>query len=367
MKLCIVYNFAAHYRGAVFEKIDQHYDCDWYFGQSNADIKKMDYARLKGNVMEMHISRWNGLSFQKGVVGLLHKPYTTYLMLGDTRSVSTWLFLLLSKIYPKKKVYLWTHGWYGKESGMERFMKRIFFRLPSGGTFLYGNYAKELMIKDGFNPDKLFTIHNSLDYNHQVEVREQLLLTGIYKDHFGNDNPNLFFVGRLTPVKKLDMVLRTMAQLRAQGQEYNMTFIGDGTVRESLESLTRELGLEKNVWFYGACYDERLLGELIYNADLCVAPGNIGLTAMHTLVFGTPALTHNDFAHQMPEFEAIREGETGCYFENGSVESMAESISRWFAEKRGRREDVRNACMREIDTGWTPEFQLRVLQKIIHE
>lgn len=365
MKLCIVYNFAAHYRSAVFIKIDQHYSCDWFFGQSNADIKKMDYSLLNGNVTEMHISRWHGLSFQKGVVGLLRKPYTSYLILGDTRSISTWMFLILSKLYSQKKVYLWTHGWYGKESGLERFMKRFFFRLPSGGTFLYGNYARELMIKDGFNPNKLFTIHNSLDYDHQVQVREQLSLTGIYKEHFGNDNPNLFFVGRLTPVKKLDMVLRAMAQLKENGQEYNMTFIGDGTERESLKKLAYELGLARNVWFYGACYDEKLLGELIYNADLCVAPGNIGLTAMHTMVFGTPALTHNDFSHQMPEFEAIRDGETGCFFKYDSVESLAESISRWFADKHEKREIVRTVCMKEIDDSWTPEFQLGVLQKVI--
>lgn len=367
MKLCIVYNFAQHYRAGIFKLISEAYDCDFYFGNSMGDVKKLDYSLLQGKVTEMHISRRYGLSYQKGVVRLLRKPYTTYLMLGDTRSVSMWIFLLLSKFYPKKKVYLWSHGWYGKESGLERWMKRLFFRLPSGGVFLYGNYARALMVKDGFNPDKLFTIHNSLDYEHQVEVREQLSPTDVYKEHFGNANPNLFFVGRLTPVKKLDMVLRAMAQLLERGQEYNMTFIGDGTVRESLEALTRELGLEKNVWFYGACYDEKVLGELIYNADLCVAPGNIGLTAMHTLVFGTPALTHDDFPHQMPEFEAIREDETGSFFKNDNVESMAESISRWFAEKGGQRESVRQACMNEIDTSWTPQFQLKVLQSVIHE
>ena len=331
------------------------------------DVKNMDYSQLKGNVTEVHIRRWCGLSYQKGVVGLLRKHYSTYLMLGDTRSVSTWLFLLFSKFYPNKKVFLWTHGWYGKESGLERFMKRIFFHLTNGGTFLYGNYARDLMIKDGFNPDKLFTIHNSLDYEHQIEIRRQLSLTDIYKEHFGNDNYNLFFIGRLTPVKKLDMILRAMAKLKENGQAYNMTFIGDGTVRELLVELTQELRLGNNVWFYGACYDERLLGELIYNADLCVAPGNIGLTAMHSLVFGTPALTHDDFPYQMPEYEAIHEGRTGTFFKNGSIESMAECISRWFKQHKDDRQAVRKACMKEIDENWTPQFQLNVIKSIIHD
>ena len=144
-----------------------------------------------------------------------------------------------------------------------------------------------------------------------------------------------------------------------------MTFIGNGTELDALKSLAEELNLSKNVWFYGACYNENLLGEMIYNADLCVAPGNIGLTAMHSLVFGTPAITHNDFTHQMPEYEAIHDGVTGTFFECGSIISLAEGIARWFDEHRDDRKTVRQACMREIDDNWTPNFQIQVLKNIL--
>jgi len=219
------------------------------------------------------------------------------------------------------------------------------------------------MIKEGFNPEKLYTIHNSLAHDEQVAVRQQLSMKTIYKEHFGNDNPNLFFVGRLTTIKKLDMVLKAIAQLKEKDIPFNMTFIGGGDVQQELEKLAEELNIKENVWFYGSCYDEKVLGEMIYNADLCVSPGNIGLTAMHSLVFGTPTITHDDFPHQMPEFEAIREGETGTFFKNGSVASLAEGISRWFERHKDDREQVRQACMKEIDDNWTPQFQLDVLKK----
>lgn len=51
------------------------------------------------------------------------------------------------------------------------------------------------MIKDGFDPDKLYTIHNSLAYDKQIEVRKQLQKTSVYQEHFGNDNKNLFLCG----------------------------------------------------------------------------------------------------------------------------------------------------------------------------
>ena len=86
---------------------------------------------------------------------------------------------------------------------------------------------------------------------------------------------------------------------------------------------------------------------------------------MHTMVYGTPVLTHNDFKCQMPEFEAIIEGKRGCFFERDNVSSLAESITSWFLTNNDRREQVRSACYREIDENWTPEFELSVLKQVL--
>lgn len=365
MKLCVIYNFAAHYRAPVFVEIDQSYDCDWFFGKSNCDIKKMDYALLKGNVTEIDNKCMMGGNWQKGVLKLLRrKEYDKFLVFAQTKDFSTWAFGLMARLFhSKKRVFFWSHGFYGKETHMERVVKKALFKLPNGGTFLYGNYARNLMIKEGLNPDKLFVIHNSLAYNEQVANRQQLTSKPIYNEHFNNDYPNLFFVGRLTPVKKLDMVLKAIKQLKDKGQHYNLTLIGGGEEEEELVALTKELNLNDRVWFYGPCYDEKTLGEMIYNADLCVSPGNVGLTAMHTMVFGTPVLTHDDFSHQMPEFEAIHEGETGAFFKYGDIGALEEAIARWFNQKGDKREMIRQACMKEIDDNWTPQFQIEVLKQ----
>lgn len=365
MKLCIIYNFAAHYRQSVFVGMDQTFECDWYFGKTNADIKKMDYALLRGSVSELDNKRLLGGNWQKGVLKLLRrKDHNTFLVFAQTKDYSTWVLGIMAKLfYPKKKIYFWSHGFYGKESRLERVVKRLLFKLPNGGTFLYGNYARNLMIKEGLNPDKLFVIHNSLSYDEQIAIREQLKSKPVFQEHFNNNYCNLFFVGWLTPVKKLDMILQAMTLLKEKEKYYNLTLIGGGEKRGDLEALAKQLGLEKNVWFYGPCYDEKVLGEMIYNADLCVSPGNVGLTAMHTMVFGTPVLTHDDFPHQMPEFEAIKEGKTGAFFKYGDVNSLAENINHWFEEKANDRNAVREACMEEIDRNWTPEFQLEVLKE----
>lgn len=369
MKVCLIYNFAQHYRSSIFSLIDKEFDCGFVFGDRMADVKKMDYSILKGHVTEVKTKRFlGGWYYQPGVISQLRKDYESYILLGETRAISTWLFCIVQRVfYPRKKVFYWSHGWYGKETRLERAIKRVFFKLPKNGVFLYGNYAKGLMIKEGFNPEKLFVIHNSLAYDDQVLIRRELNPSPIFQDHFANQNPNLVFVGRLTPVKKLDMVLKAVANLKDRGQDYNLTMIGGGEMKEQLEELSKNLGMTQMVWFFGPCYDEKALGELIYNADLCVSPGNVGLTAMHSLVFGTPVLTHDSFPYQMPEFEAIKEGETGTFFKHGDIDSLVDRISDWFAEKKDQREEVREACMKEIDRFWTPHFQLDVIKKHLYD
>ena len=362
-KLCMIYNIAPRYREAIFQAIDAEYDCDWYFGDIKTDIKQMDLSLLKSVSFYHVIGNPARFCWKTKLLRLLFdKQYHTYFMLFNTHSVADWLFVLLANIFlRKKKIYIWGHGWYGHESRLEATMKLWLFRHVTG-IFLYGHYARNLLIERGIPAEKLFVIHNSLHYDQQLELRKNLHYTKIYKDHFGNINPILLFIGRLTKVKQLDMLIEAVAGLRKKGEVYNLVFVGDGSERRTLEQLVYERHLEDYVWFYGESYDEKINAELIYNADLCVAPGNVGLTAMHTMVFGTPVISHDSFKWQMPEFEAIQKNETGDFFEYMNIESLMNTISRWFANKNGKRDDVRLACYKEIDTQWNPYYQMEQIQ-----
>lgn len=367
MKILQQDNIGSHYRAAIYCLMDKELDCDFCFGDKVDDIKKMDYFLLKHNVFELHNKQiGHGFYYQEGFLKFLRKDYSVYILVGETRCFSTWLFCLCARLFhPQKKVFLWTHGWYGKETGKERFLKKIFLRLPKGGCFLYGNHAKELMIKEGFNPDKLFVIHNSLDYDAQLPLRKELEIKPIYSEHFANDNKNIVFIGRLTKVKRFDLLIDAVSQLKERGEYVNVTFIGDGVERKNMEAMVEEKGIKDQIWFYGACYDEKTNAELIYNADLCVSPGNIGLTAIHVLMFGCPAVTNNDFSHQMPEYEAIQEGKTGAFFDHDDSTSLAGVISNWFAKYGNEREQIRSYCYKEIDTGWNPHNQVALIKRIV--
>lgn len=365
-KLCLIFNVPTYYNEPTYLLIEKYYNCDWYFGDWKTDIKKMDTDQFK-RCLFLKVNHQNSkLYTQSRMISILrNKEYQTFLMTGETRNLSFWWFLFVRNLfYRNKRIYLWTHGWYGKETRIEALIKKWMFRSVTG-IFTYGDYAKKLLMKEGFPETKIFPIHNALHYEQQLALRNRMQASDFYQNHFGNSNPVLLFIGRLTKVKQLDMLVNAVANLKQQGKLYNLVFVGDGTERGKLETLVNDRGINDSVWFYGECYEENINAELVYNADLCVAPGNVGLTAMHSLMFGTPVITHDNFAYQMPEFEAIKNGLTGNFYHQGSQESLEEKISLWFEQYGRDRETIRNNCFMEIDKNWTPDFQLNVIKNNI--
>lgn len=363
-KLCLIYNTAPRYREAVFRAIDSAYDCDWYFGETKSDIKEMDTSVLSHVIYYKTIGNPEKFYVKLSVLPLLFKKkYNNFFMLAEVRSLTDWIFFWLSSsFFRQKKVYIWTHGWYGREHGIEARMKLWLFRHVTG-TFVYGDRAKKLLIEKGIPENKLFAIHNSLDYDKQKMLRDGISTSRIFNSHFCNSLQTIIFIGRLTKVKRLDMLVEALAELRSKGRRYNLVFIGDGVERSNLENKVALLDLKDAVWFYGACYDEQMNAELIYNADLCISPGNVGLTAIHSLMFGCPVITHDRFERQMPEYEVIKAGCTGDFFKKDDVDDLVKVIDNWFSFHSEDRDEVRRSCFKVIDSEWNPYYQMKVIEQ----
>ena len=125
-KLCLIYNTAPRYREAIFKAIDAEYDCIWYFGREKTDIKAMDVSVLKNvTIVNNVFFLKRRFYWQEGVLKTVFSAKVdAYFTLGETRCVTYWLLLILVKLFhPHRKIYFWSHGWYGKESWIERRLK----------------------------------------------------------------------------------------------------------------------------------------------------------------------------------------------------------------------------------------------------
>ena len=367
-RICLILNQAPLYRKGIFELIGEAFICEWFFISYPTDIKLMDLNCIRNvKFLTLRYIIANSIYWVSGMISCLSSNrHDIYFLTGDFRNLTLWLFLVLGKAFKRKKrFYLWTHGYYGRESYIKRKLKKHLIKLCTG-VFVYGERSKELMLNDGINNDKIFVIYNSLDHSKQIEIRKKLRKNETFFNYFGNKNPVIIFIGRLNKNKKIELLLLALEKLKQKGKQLNLVLVGEGSEKTFLKELAKEKNISNQVWFFGACYDEYKNGELIYNSDLCVSPGNVGLTAIHSMTFGTPVITHDNFNNQMPEFEVIEKLITGDFFKEDSVDSLVETLFNWFNADYDRQK-IREACFNVIDEKWNPEYQINLLKSVFEK
>ncbi len=369
LRVCCVFNIAPLYRRAIYQRMseDPSIDYSFYCGLESPEIEALtDMRRIRG-FRRYLANRYSGqkLIWQKGWWRTLFRHYDAYILTGNPGIRSNWLIVLYARI-TGKKVYLWTHGLYGNETRRQQRINYFYMRL-AGNLFLYGNRAKYLLHKKGYPFRRMHVLYNSLDYNRQYALRDKYRNAGYMRNYFGNDYPVIAFVGRLTAAKSLDLLIKAVALLKVQSIDVNIVLLGTGPLKKELEKLAEEVKIDDRIWFYGACYDEEMIASVLQNSTLCVSPGNVGLTAVHALSYGIPVITHNRYSMQMPEYEAIKSGQSGDFFKYSDVFSLSETIEKWLnLLKDGKQaEKIKKNCYKIIDELYNPNRQTYVLNRVL--
>lgn len=292
---------------------------------------------------------------------IIFSAYDVAIFLGDSKIISTWISLIICKIRNKESI-LWTHGIYGNESKLKLKLRKIFYGLAQR-LIVYERKGKEGLVNCGFEKNKIHVIFNSLDYKFQSQILNKLVeekpKTDLFKD---NELPYVISTGRLNKRKQLDHLIKIICELNNTDLGCNLLIVGEGEQKYFLEKLAKKC--DDKIHFFGSCYEEELLGKLIYNASLSVIPGDIGLSAIHSLTYGTPVITHNNFKLQGPEHEAIEQGLSGDFYEYQNYDDLKSKIKNWLEKKRNKKLDVIN-CRKNIDMYYNPNYQVKVMRTII--
>jgi glycosyltransferase involved in cell wall biosynthesis len=171
--------------------------------------------------------------------------------------------------------------------------------------------------------------------------RTSAAMVGVPADYYALSRPprregstRLITVCRLAERhKNVDVVLRALSQLKDKS-DYHYTIVGDGELRTSLESLARELELSSRVTFTGFV-DQSRLRELLLESDLFVLPTSatpyayegFGLVYIEANACGCPVIA----ARIGGAVEAVKEGVTGIFVNEVSVDSIAEAVRRFLS------------------------------------
>lgn len=356
-KIFYITNIFPFYRKSIWSKLisENKYNFNIFFSdQPFSHIKP--FTNIKSEKLHVIKNYYfkSYLIWQSGVIKKIffEKP-DVVILLGEMNVISNWVISFLCRLL-KIKVWFWGHGIYGNENRFKFFLRKKYLQLADK-QILYGERAREILINLKFNIENLHVVYNSLDYDIQNIFYQNLNSTSKESDC---DIFKIVFIGRLTKRKKLDLLIKAISLLKIK-DKINLEIIGDGEERDNLNYLAKKHSL-REIIFHGEIFDEKIISKILFNSNLCVSPGNIGLTAIHSLSYGTPVITHNDFNRQMPEAEAIIEGVNGFFFEYDNVHDLADKINLALSKKI-KRKQIRKI----IEEKYNPDFQKSIFDKVI--
>lgn len=286
------------------------------------------------------------------------------IIIGNPNIRATWAMAVAARMLGKK-VLFWAHGWLKAEPALKRIVRNAYFGLAHM-VLVYNERAAELGVKAGFPRDKISVIYNSLDSDAALSafLCAKNLDRCELRAQYGLEPSSrvLIYSGRLTELCQLDLLVTAVAKLNAGGGQYEIILVGDGDQADMIRKLA--VSERVKVLFAGSVYDAKELAKLYRVSDLTVSPGKVGLTAIQSLSYAVPVLTHGHFDTQMPEVEAIIPGRTGSFFDRGSLPSLQLALTSWFSINRGP-EQLEKDCLEVVNQKYNPHTQVVLLERAI--
>jgi glycosyltransferase involved in cell wall biosynthesis len=142
----------------------------------------------------------------------------------------------------------------------------------------------------------------------------------------------LVFVGRIVPIKRLDLLLRAFSRAQPEGTGVHLAIAGDGETRADLERFASDLGIRDAVSFLGYRRD---LIPIAAAADVAVlSSDNEGTPVwlIEAAAAGTPGI-----ATDVGGTSEVVTPETGIVVQPDDEAGLASAISRLSADQALRR------------------------------
>lgn len=262
----------------------------------------------------------------------------------QTHLLTTLDFLVLALKYTTSvRVVLWTfhsfnfelaedelpkHKWLLKP---KRHVHRQLYRLTSSltnGFVAVSNEVKAAMVKiiGADVQDKIIVICNGVNvkrYGHagnREQVRTQL--------GFDKDARLIAMVGTLKKVKGHRYMIEAMASLVPQYPDLHLILVGDGELREELQTQVKKLGLCQHIHFLG---NRSNVAELLEASDYFVLPSlweGLSMALLEAMITGLPTVA----SEVSGTVQVITPGETGVLVPPGDIPGLIAALTQLLSD-----------------------------------
>ena len=180
----------------------------------------------------------------------------------------------------------------------------------------------DLLISRGFDPDRLFTIYNGLDFTPRTPAlgrAEYFRSVGLEAD---GDSVVVGIAARLNPVKDIATLVRGFAIAHQTCPKLRLLIAGDGEQMDMLKKLSAELGVERQVCFAGWITDT----DSFYHAIDINTLTSLSETFPYSLTEGARAALPTVASRVGGVPYLIEHGIHGLLFQAGDAEGLARCL-----------------------------------------
>ena len=200
---------------------------------------------------------------------------------------------------------------------------QIYKRLYSGSskyidaiTAISNQTRNELVNEFGVSEEKVSVINSGVD------ISQYPLKSGWPFGKPGEYFPVIGYIGRLSPEKRIDLLLESFAQLLGAIPEANLCIAGDGNQKALLMEYAKNLGIKERIKFLGWLTNPLDFYNMIDIFVMTSASEGLPWTILEAAALGIPIVSTNSGGI----YDVIKQGETGFLLDDMEPEHIAEAI-----------------------------------------
>lgn len=302
IKVLLLQNTISKYREEIYNLLSDIYDLTVAYNLNNetsADSKFKTKSYESFNVGPFVV-------FERHFY-LDLKKYDVVITINDLHQLS---YCLIPFLPHKNKTICWSMGVRAsytrpydlcrKHTLLDKLFALVMNKCDS--IVFYMEQAKAFWTPKDIDDEKVFIAINTVKVEYPISLE--------------TEKTDFIFIGTLYKQKGVDKLINDFAEvIQSNNTNAILHIVGDGDQKKILQSLVMELGIEQNVIFHGAIYDEFEISKLFCKSILCLSPTQAGLSVPKSLGYGVPFVTKRD-AITGGEIYHIVNGENGIMYDN---------------------------------------------------
>jgi glycosyltransferase involved in cell wall biosynthesis len=288
----------------------------------------MPFRTISGHVSGIRFKGREVLWFGLALEVIRQEYFDVVICDHYTRLLSIWPMQSI-QLRRKAKFVLWGIGFHQHPTPFLDKIRQLMVK-RTDALLLYSEKESRRYQKMGVPGEKCFVTQNTVDIegiDAAVAATKHPDILACKKKIDVKEGPVIVHVGRLARNKRLDLLLRTIPNLRKKWPDIRLALIGEGPEQENLKNCATELFISDAVHFLGPITDHKRLAPWVLASDLFVAPAQIGLMAPMCMIYGKALIISNQSEQHGPEVQSFMPGKTGLNYKFGDTQDLTRVIT----------------------------------------